>query len=165
MAATVNIVTHHGATGATQSNVNGGTTRFKVADNATVDTNNPIPIPAAGTNYSYIKQLRLNVTVAPSSGISNLKFYTDGANGWTGVTINAKTSASYTNPATQGTSALAGTADAFTYTSGSALAISGSIGATTGFVGDYVQLQMAVGTSASPGLLSSETLTFAYDES
>lgn len=168
MAAEIHIVTHHGAAGATQSNVDGGTLRFKVADDATVDANNPIPIPPSGTNYSYIKQLRFScVTTAPSNLVNNLKFYTDGS-GWTGGTgvgLNAKTSASYTNPATQGTTALSGTASAFSYTSGSPLSVTGSTATAGGVFGDYVQLQMSVTTTASPGTTTSETLTFAYDES
>jgi hypothetical protein len=35
-----------------------GTVRFKKADNPAVDTNDPIPIPSAGNEYSYTKTLR-----------------------------------------------------------------------------------------------------------
>lgn len=165
MAATVELRSLHGATGATFADVAGGSVRFKQADNDTVDANNPIPVPGSGHNYSYIKQLRLYAATAPSNLINNLKFYTDGANGFgTGVSLYAKTSASYTDPTSQTTTALGGTADAFTYTSGSALAVSGSSSAV-GYVGDYVQLQMGVQSTAAQGTTPSETLTMSYDES
>lgn len=167
MAATVNITNHHGSAGATQTNVDGSSIRFKVADDSAVDANNPIPIPAAGTNYSYIKQLRWNATTTPANTINNLKFYTDGANGMgTGVGVVAKTNASYVNPLTQATTALSGVTDIFTYTSGSPLAVTGSINnPSTGLFGDYVELQMSVANTASPGTTPSETTTWSYDES
>jgi hypothetical protein len=62
------------------------TVRFKSADETSVDTNNRISIPAASTTYSYTKQLRFHVTVAPSTDISNLRAYSDGSNSYgTGV--------------------------------------------------------------------------------
>lgn len=165
MAATVQIISHHGAAGATETQVDGGTMRYKVADNDTADANDPIPVPPSGTNYSYIKQCRFKTTVAPSNTVNNLKFYTDGANGFgTGVSLNVKTDSSYTNPATQGTTALTGTADAFSYTSGSPLSVTGSTTTTESF-GDYIVSQMAVASTASPGTTPNETLTFQYDES
>jgi hypothetical protein len=103
MAATVEIRSYHGATADSGTDVAGGSIRFKQADNDTVDANNPIPIPAAGTNYSYLKQLRFYAATTPSNTINNLKFYTDGANGYgTGVTLGAKAPAAYTGTATSG---------------------------------------------------------------
>lgn len=165
MAATVELRSFHGSSGATFADVAGGSIRFKQADNDTVDANNPIPVPGSGFNYSYIKQLRLYAATAPSNNLNNVKFYTDGANGLgTGVALYAKTSASYTDPTSQTTSPLSGTADAFSYTSGSPLSVSGS-STTVGYFSDYVQLQMSATTTASQGTTPSETLTFAYDES
>lgn len=104
MAATVNITSYHGATGSTTNNVDGGNLRFKVADNDTADALNPVPIPAAGTNYSYLKQLRFNAGTTPSNTIDNLKFYTDGANGFgTGVGLAVKAVTEETGTATSGT--------------------------------------------------------------
>lgn len=169
MAAIVEIRSYHGTSPDAGTNVASGTLQFKQADNSTVDANNPIPVPGAGTNYSFIKQLRWYVGgTGPSNTINNLKFFTDGANGFgTGVSLTAKTSASYTNPVTQGTGQLAGTTDVFTYTSGSPLSVTGSIasGNLNQAFGDYVQLQMAVASTASQGTTPSETLTFQYDES
>jgi hypothetical protein len=162
MVATVQILEKNGA-GPTTTDKTSGTVRFKTADNATVDTSDPINIPAAGTNYSYEKWLILNVTVAPDTNISNLKFYTDGGNGLgTGVGLYAKAVTSYSTPAL-GTST-AGYTDAFTYTSGSALSLGAGPYTSTGEKGDHAVLLMTVGDTASPGQTSSETITFSYDE-
>jgi hypothetical protein len=170
MAATVNITSYHGYSAGSptsNNNVDGGSLRFKVADNDTADANNPIPIPAAGTNQSWIKQLRFNAATTPSNTINNLKFYTDGSNGFgTGVALNVKTTATYTDPSAQGTTALTSTTSAFTYNSGAALSVTGSINnPSTGAFGDYIVMQMAVSSTAGPGTTPSETLTFSYDES
>ena len=34
----------------------------------------------------------------------------------------------------------------------------------TGYKGDFIRMQMTVASTASPGTLAGETLTFAYDE-
>lgn len=97
MAATVEIRSFHGATPDSGTNVASGSIRFKAADNDTVDANNPLAIPAAGTIYSYLKQLRFYAATTPSNTINNLKFYTDTANGFgTGVGLGAKTFVMFT---------------------------------------------------------------------
>lgn len=169
MAATVNIYSYHGSAGGTSASVDGGTIRFKLADNDTQDANNPIVIPSTGTAYSYIKQLRFYAATDPSNSISNLGFYTDGSASFgTGVGMQVKTSAGYTNPLTQADSQLTGTSDAFGYTSGEGtdLDVTGShtSGAPTAF-GDYVVLQMTVASTATQGTTSTDTFTFSYDES
>ena len=68
--------------------------KFKTADDATIDNNNPISVPDAGTNYSYWKQIYLKCTVAPSTQIDNVKWYTDGGGFGTGITIKAGTETS-----------------------------------------------------------------------
>jgi hypothetical protein len=171
MAVTMHITSYHGySAGAptSQGNVEGTTIRFKQADNDTVDANNPIPIPAAGTNYSNIKQFRFNIDAAggaPSNLVNNLKVYSDGGNGLgTGVDLLVRTSATYLDPAAQGTTLLSSTTTIFGYTSGSPLAVTGS-STTTGAFGDYVQMQMSVASTATQGTTPSETVTFSYDES
>lgn len=166
MPATVQIISYHGTTGTTETQVDGSNTRFKQADNDTVDAVNPIPIPGAGSNYSYIKQLRLKATTTPANTLSNIKAYMDGANGFgTGVSLNGKTNASYVDPGAQGTTALSGTSDMFGYTSGSPLSITGSLNnPSTGGFGDYLEIQMAVTTTATQGNTGAETLTMTYDE-
>src|ERR1041385_8474829 len=117
MAATV-LIREKNTAGETATDKTSGTIRFKKADDATVDANNPLVKPAAGSERSYEKWLRLNVSVAPTGQITNPKFYTDGANGYgTGISLYVRT----TNPGSFSTPAIpandsAGT-DAFTYTS------------------------------------------------
>lgn len=236
MAATVEIRSYHGATPDSGTNVASGSIRFKAADNDTVDANNPLAIPSVTTIYSYLKQFRVYATTSPSNTINNLKFYSDGANGFgTGVGLGAKTVTMITGTASAGSTTtlttsglttnawsgyvleitagsqsgnsrrissntttvitvasafggaldntsvyrvwyvdpvnnaqtqVTGTTDAFTYTSGSALAITGSISnPDTGAFGNGTYLQMSVASTASQGTTASETLTWSYDES
>ena len=141
--------------------------RFKQADNDTVDLLNKIPIPTSGTNYSYPKNFQFSSTTTPSNLIDNLKVYSDGANGLgTGCSLLVKTSATYVDPTTTTTSAVPGTASLFGYTSGAALAVTGSLAnPTTGAFGDFVVMQMSIDNTAGPGTTGSETITFSYDES
>lgn len=169
MAATVDIRSYHGTVADAGTDVAGGAVRYKMADNDTVDANNPIPIPGAGTEYSWIKHFAFYASVAPSNTVSNCKFYTDGANGLgTGVSLKVKIS-TYLNPTANANTLLTGTADAFTtYYNGTTnyLAVPGSIGAATGKITtDYIQSQLNVASTASQGSTPTETLTFQFDES
>ena len=143
-----------------------GTVRFKAADNTTVDSNNPLEIPTSGTIYSYTKQLRANVTVAPDTELSNLQWYTDGNNGFgTGVGVQVKNNGN--TFATAYNTAMAGGTDLFTYTSGSPLdgdATNTGPFTGTGYIGDLIELQMSVADTATSGTLTAETLTLSYDE-
>jgi len=160
-----------------------GTLRFKTALSTAVDANNPIPIPAAGTNYSFEKCMSfLLVTLDGDTDITNLGFYTSGTNPWTGVNLYAGArDPSYSGPLAGadvadaylqpvGTNSVLATTDAFTLTSGVPQDMdandAGPFDATyEGFhVGDLLYLQMDVGTTASAGTLASATLTFTWDE-
>jgi len=161
--------------------------RFKTADDATIDTNNPIPIPAAGTKYSYWKQIYLYCGTAPSTQVDNVKLYTDAGGFGTGITVKAgdefptKTAALDTGyevatgtPGDTGDemvaahAGLTGSTDVFTFTSGAPLSVTiteaGNIIDAIGETTNYVCLQMEVGSTASPGDLTDETFTFQYDE-
>jgi hypothetical protein len=67
------------------------TVRFKLADNATIDANDPITIPSGNVSKrSFTKQLRLFCQTAPSTQVDNLQMYTDGSSGFgTGVSVEA----------------------------------------------------------------------------
>ena len=157
--------------------------RFKTADNATIDTNDPVPIPAAGTNYSYWKHMYLYCDTAPDTQVDNVQFYTDGTCSWgTGVTLQMGWECPTKNSGSDSGYEVADEAvtmvsnhteitsqtDAFNFTSGSTKAISISeassvidaIGETT----DYSILQGNVASTAGPGDKDNETLTFQYDE-
>lgn len=161
--------------------------RFKTADDATIDTNNPIPIPDAGTKYSYWKQCYLYCTGAPSTKVDNVKLYSDGGGFGTGITVKVgdefpvKTAALDTGyevatgtPGDTGDEMVAahadltGSTDLFSFTSGSPLAVSineaGNIIDAIGETTNYVCMQMEVVSTASPGDLTDETITFQYDE-
>ncbi len=57
--------------------------RFKTDDTPqTIDANNPIPIPAAGFNYSFWVHLALAYS-GTFTQIDNLRWFTDGTIGWT----------------------------------------------------------------------------------
>ena len=106
MAATVIVNEFHGPTATpVKTDKTSGTVRFKNADNATVDLNDPMVIPTAGTDISFEKILRLNATGTFTS-ISNYGFYTDGANGLgTGVTCLYKKDGAYATPSEPGSNA------------------------------------------------------------
>jgi hypothetical protein len=163
MVATVLIREKNGA-GETATDKTSGTVRFKNADNATVDSNNPIVIPTSSYDYSYEKWMRTNFSVAPGTQIDNMKVYSDGASGFgTGVETYIKNaSTTYSTPAEA--SSISGYTDFFSYTSGSALAVSSGTLTSTGDKGDYWVMIMRVASTATQGALSAETLTLSYDE-
>lgn len=162
MAATVQIIEKNGA-GGTGTDKTSGTIRFKNADDATVDLNDPMVVPGSGTDYSYEKWLRLNVTGGSYSQITNIEAYSDGANGLgTGVGLYAKAVTSYATPAEA--TATAGYTDFFTYTSGSPLSLGAGPFTSTGEKGDHLVMIATVASTASGGLTASETLTIAWDE-
>ena len=169
MAATVLIREKNGA-GETATDKTSGTVRFKAADNATVDINNPLVKPTAGNFRSYEKWLRLNFSTGPTGQITSPRFYTDGSNGFgTGIALYARTTnpGSYSTPVTPSDDS-AGT-DAFSYTSGASKALDVANAGPftgTGDKGDYLVLwiTLASSVSAPQNPTASETLTFQWDE-
>lgn len=169
MAAVVQIheMTTNSTTGVDKTS---GTVRFKAVastTSTTADANNPLVIPAADTDWSYVKKLRAYMETAPGTNITNLRWYTDGSNGFgTGVSVNAKNIG--TTFGTHYDTEMSGGSSVFGYTSGSPLdgdgTDAGPFTADNAYFGDIVELQMAVASTASNGALSAETLTLAYDE-
>ena len=162
MAATVQIVEKNGA-GGTKTDKTGGTVRFKNADNSTVDLLNPMVKPGAGSDWSFQKWLRLNITGGTFTQISDIRAYTDGSSGLgTGINLWGKAVASYATPAEE--TASAGYANMFTYTSGAALSLGAGPFTGTGEKGAHLVMALEVQSSAAGGLTPSETLTIAWDE-
>ena len=166
MAAVIRIheLTTNATTGVAQSAL-----RFKSAPSTTttaIDAGQPLPIPPSGSDYSYVKKLRAYMSSAPVGTVSNLRWYSDGSSGFgTGVSITAKNLGS-----TFGThydSAMPGGASLFTYTSTAPLdgdaTVTGPF-AATGYIGDIIELQVTVASTAANKALTPETLTLAYDE-
>lgn len=162
MAATVQIVEKNGA-GGTPTDKTSGNIRFKNADNATVDLNNPMVKPTSGSDFSFEKWLRLSVSGGTYSQITNVRAYSDGSNDLgTGVLLWAKAVSSFATPA-EATST-SGYTNFFTYTSGSALTLGAGPFTSTGEKGDHLVMMCEVQSTASGGLTPSETLTIAWDE-
>lgn len=170
MAATVSVQELNGADAGTPNAITN--CRYCTADEYNPGTDHPMVKPAAGVYYSYVKHVYLNADTSPTGTINNIKWFCDGAIGWTGVTIKVGTDATYT-PAT-GTESTTG--DEYThttlqdnsatpYTSAAPLSVPGSIdNPNTGKVSDYVISQVTISTGATAGGLAAETVTFRYDE-
>ena len=167
MAATIQI--HEMSALATGTNKTSGTVRFKDADNATVDSNNPLVVPAADSIWSYTKKLRAYMEDAPSVQVSNMRWYTDGSGfGTASIGIQVK-NLGITWGANYKTE-MSGGANLFDKVVGAPL---DGDGTDTGpfvpadvdtYIGDLIELQMSVSHNAAQGALSAETLTLAYDE-
>lgn len=88
MAATVSVCEwHNGSLGNpdyTNVSSSGQTSRYCTMDAVNPNTSNPMVIPASGQRYSYWKHHSLSITVAASTKIDNIRFYTDGnSSNWT----------------------------------------------------------------------------------
>jgi hypothetical protein len=159
--------------------------RFKRADNATIDNQNPIPVPPSGTNYSRWKQLYLKVTGGTFTQIDNIRFYSDGTNYGTGITLKVGLQFPTNNSGAPGSGyevadtdeqdmvtyhgGITSDGDAFSYTSGSPLSgpsisESGSVIDAVNEMSNYIVFQLEVVNGASAGDLNDETLTLKYDE-
>jgi len=146
-----------------------GTVRFKAADDQTVDANDPLVVPGAGSDYSYTKKVRAYMEAPPDTNVSNIRWYTDGANGFgTGVTVTVK-NLGVTWGANYDT-LMSGGSDLFGYTSGSPLDGDGTDAGPfvpaddDDYIGDLIEMQMAIASTAANGALSAEVLTLAWDE-
>jgi hypothetical protein len=180
MAATVVVAQYTGAAPGASTDVNSACVTVGTSDEAS--NASAIPIPTSGSNHSFWTTTALVATAAPDNALNNLKWYSDGTNSFgTGVTAIAITASAYVEAAgTAGSSGAlldsachgglsgcsgAATSDLFLYTSSCKMTITGSIGATTGSVGDkFVVQQLSVISSAGAGNSGEETITFEYDE-
>ena len=150
-----------------------GEIRFKAADDATVDLNDPVVIPGSGQEHSMEKYIRMRIGgTGPDTQITSLTFYTDGANGYgTGVNAYYDTEASYITPVIPSNAntipqhAATPMVTIFGLTSGAPLSLgAGPFSSINADMGLYLLLVMTALSTASPGVTASETLTFGYDE-
>jgi len=188
MAATVTVRRFTGAQGSsdkwglptTKTDVTSVNSRLSSSDSPAPGTDNPIAIPAAGTNYSYWAHFGLSADSSPTGTIDNIRWYMDGANSF-GHNATMKAVAAHLYVAATGTEGTTGdqltlanhsgifaggASDAFGFTSGSPLALSGSLSnPDTGCFHDPVAAQIEAPSTATPGELDvDETGTFKYDE-
>ena len=159
--------------------------RFKLADNATIDTNNKIVIPGAGLGpyYSYWKSIYLYCDDPDGNTISNVKLYSSGTNPFgTGVDVmvglqfptkNSGSNAGYevannANEMVAEHGGITSSASIFNYTSASPLAISiseaGNVMNLATETTNYIILQMNVSNTATAGATATATWYFSYDE-
>lgn len=162
----------------TKTNIDGSTNRAGTADDPAPGTSYPIPVPTdSNLRYSYWVCTRLSAFSAPSTGIQNLKWYSDGSNEL-GAGVDLMVASASTYVQASGTSGTTGVllnstnygslssapASAWTYVSSSMLSVGGSIGSVTGDIGHFVVYQVQVSSNAGPGSTGSEQLTWQYDE-
>lgn len=163
-------------TGASVSYANAeGGIKWNRADSAT-DTATPVPIPTAtGTNYSWLKNLVLAVTVAGTTSIGNLRVQMASSPA-TGLTFHFKgvAQASYAQAASGNMPAAAGTNGAtpsgYTAMTTSAQAYDSGTGISTASTGAKGQLCVVVigldfTYAGGPGTNNTApSLTMTYDE-
>jgi hypothetical protein len=164
MAATVDIYEWNGTSGSqTSTSKTSGTIRYKNADNATVDLVNPMVKPgAASYDRSWKKFHRLHIGgTGPTGEITNVRFYTDGGFG-TGYVYYGKATPTEADGTGEGSTYPAMS----TYTSGSPLSLgAGPYTGTNTDIASFLESYLRIDENVpAPGLLSTETWTFAYDE-
>lgn len=170
-AAAIKVYEYNGA-GPAATDKSAAVVRFKMADDANVDLNNPMVKPAAGVNRSFKKSLRLLcVTKGTSTQGSNFKFWWDGAFA-AGVTLygRATPTTSYTQAsvAADGTGEGTTWADMATYLTGNKFnldAATRTFTDATVIPMNYMEMYVALGTTVSaPATVPQETLNFQWDE-
>jgi hypothetical protein len=164
-----------------------GNTRLKQADNAADDANNPVP--ASGTldsnaSISAWGVTQLHCTVAPTTGLAGIKWWGDNTALATGLKIRGESATSYIQADLTGFTFggnsearvarystmtapvdLWNTGGTGTYHSGAKKSLTGTIGATTGYIADtFMVLQIQVASTASAGPTAARTATYSYDE-
>ena len=146
-----------------------GAVRYKNANNATVDAQNPLVRPANGFVYSYEKWIRLKITVPPTGAITSPVLYSDGANGYgTGVSLYCGRNGAYVAAVnTISQFAVTNGADFFSYTNLAPMALDITNAGPfnlVGDIGDFAVLQARVASTATAGTTAGEVHTFSWNE-
>ena len=143
-----------------------GTVRFKSVDETATGTTNKLTITDGAEDFSYTKQLRAYVETVPSVVFENLVAYTDGG-GFSDGALSLEYDLVETWASNIETD-IAGT-DLFSLTDGAVETLDTTDteylnGDGVGYWGVNLRLQLGILSTADPGTLTAETLTFAYDE-
>jgi hypothetical protein len=109
MAASCQTLYFHGASPTPGPDVTGSTVRFKLADNDTQDSNNPIPVPVSGEQLSYTKFMMVNFVTSPAGSISNLRFFVTSPP--TGINHYSWVQSVYTQPSASDENGITGYTD------------------------------------------------------
>jgi len=161
MAASVQLIEKHGV-GGTATDKTLQSIRFKNADDALVDTASPMVVSGV-SDFSFEKWLRLNITGGTYTQITNVRAYSDGANGLgTGVLVWAKSVASYLPP-TQPTNS-SGWTFFFSLLVGSPLVLGTGPYTGTGEIANHLVLMCEVQNTAVGGITPNESVFFVWDE-
>lgn len=161
MAATIDLVCCTSTDAGTENSISD--IMFRSNDSHLTDKNNPITIPASGTNYSYEKWLRWECTAAPDTQCTNFEFWGPDSTPGTGLTIYAGTTDTGVTPTDSDSSVATTQQDTNYYDSSNTLSISGTL-TSVGNKTDYLVLQLDVADTASQGDMSTQTMNYAYDE-
>lgn len=167
MASTQSWTEYNGATPtvtATRTEVNWK----NIDDSTTAYTASPVTVPAAGTTYSFSKVQAL-VFAGTWNSLSALTYKVSTAAPGTGVALNADVIATYVQPttATQPAAAASTTGTAANFSSATTPFTAGTTSTTAGgtMYANAYRTQLAVGTTAVPGDITSVTVTASWTES
>lgn len=174
MAATIKVYEYNGTSPGTPTDKSAAAIRFKHADNATVDLNDPMVKPAAGSNYSRRKNITLFCTTKDTSTqISNIKWYWDGTFGaGTGITMYYRTTP---GAYTEASADQDGTGEGSTFTDAAAKLVGAPLTVhaaactltdATRVPMNFLELYLKLGTTVvAPVVVSpAESFTFTWDE-
>ena len=175
MAATITVVEATGSTPDWDTITN---CRFNTSDEHEPVLTYPIPIPAAGFNYSYWKSVAMNIADIGTQ-VGNIRHYSDGAIGWAlgsaGVCnrgnvglADGSYDQSTGTPGTTGDvmtdhAGIASVADIASDTSGSPFTVDDA-DHTSNERTKHIVMQVKVDTDATRGAQAAETFTWMYDE-
>lgn len=137
-----------------------------------MDVNNPVPVPAAGTNYGWRKLTRIKVVSGIGTQVGNIRWFADVPPvNWAGtVSMFSGTTPSYLIQGSSGdeTAQLPSTANVNIYTSASPLTVNASASAITtdNSYGsqDYVISQIGVLAGTPSGVKTARSIVYRYDE-
>lgn len=170
MAADATISEFQGASPGTPADIDSSTVRFKRSDDSAQDSTNPVPIPAAGFNYSWRKSLKLRCpTTGPDNEIRNVRIYSEEQSLGTDREMLIATAGSYTQGASGDESSAISAVNVDTYTVSSPLVVAAGqvFGAAETGDGtqDFVELQVRIGPTATPGnAAAAKGIVYRYDE-
>ena len=168
--------------GSASADITGTTIRYKLADNAAQDANNPVPLPASGLNFSWRKSTKVNWTTTPANNITNLRWFL-GTNPVSGIRFFARLQATgiYIQANSNDQNGITGFTDtggnqtandATNYTSSAPLTVNAGTVLSNPNTGEgganqvFVETQLAVASSyaGGPGPITSFQVTYRYSE-